>query len=536
MGPIDKLFVGMDIVDGVGKVKNTYKSSANNKYDNILGTKPIKTTNMLGMNNAVNGKINNQKREMLASENLDNMIKIAGIDDFLRGAKSKKDDFNKHKNNAKNKINGNVNDFKNKTGLNKVTKERISKVKSDIINGYNSFKNGVGADFNNASKEMNKSKKRIKNTVVNIANGRYSSGSSVAKANMAFARNNFKNGAKSFGKGLVKSTPAIAGIGGIGYGAYRAMKHFEDKKPVRDRNDLYPKAVGATIGGALAVNALIKKNPYKAFDIVSKSVGKVTKRIPENAIRSTGPVGGFFVDVAKGAKKETGKIVNEGVRKTKNKKIYKKASEELDFFLEKNAKVYNVKKFTKDVLKENVLKGGAESVFYFGVPSAISYAIGRDFRRGGTKIKKDGNHKNMNTIVIDVPLEKKALEVNISPKTENIIRRSADGIGRVFIPGAVSAVIGRNIMDNMKKVDDSNDEISVAINKELPKDKARVIIQTNNNNLNKKADEVTNNMIKASDIVDALHSENLNNLGKKKTPKSDIRLYRGIKKKGKMFS
>lgn len=535
MGTIDKVFAGMDVIDGVGKVKNTYKSSANTKYDKIMGTKPIKTTNMLGMNNAVNGKINNQKRQMLASEDLDGMYKMAGIDEFLKGLKSGKDNLNNKKNTAKNKVGAGVTGFKTKTGLDKVNKDNINKIKTNVSSKYNTFKDGVGNDFADAGFHMDRAKKRVGVTARSIANGKYSSASQRAKNNMKASVKHFKSGTRSFGKGLAKSSPAIAGIGATGYGAYKIMKHFEDKKPQHDRNDLYPKAVGATVGTALVANALVKKNPYKAFDVATKSIGKVGKRIPESVIKSTGPFGAFAVNVAKKVRKETGLIVN-GTKKKGPKKIYKKASEELDFFLEKNAKVHNLKDFTKDVLKQNVLKGGAESIFYFGVPSALSYAVGRDFRRGGTKINKADKNK-VNTIVIDVPIEKKAMDVNISPRMENIIRRSADGIGRVFIPGTVSAVVGRNIMDNMKKVDNDNNEIEIAMNRELPENKARVIIQTNGD-ITKKAsndEEQNNTSIKTSDIVDALHNQNLSQLGKKKLAKSNVRLYNGIRKKVKML-
>lgn len=535
MSAVNKLFVGMDVMDGVGKVKNTYKNSVNNKYDRIMGTQPIKTTNILGQNNAVNGKINYAKRESIASEELDEMYKVASLDDFLKGMRASKDKVTQGKNNVNGKINSGVNSFKNKTGINK---DNIKKVKRNVKKKYVSFVRGTRNDFRSAATNINAGKSELKRTLADISRSKYSSASTQARNQFKSSSASMKNGLKSFGKGMVKSTPAIAGMAGVGYGAYRTMKHFEDKKPVHERNDLYPKAVGVTLSGALAASAIVSKNPYRAFDVASKSMGKVFRRVPENMIKSTGPVGRYGVDVAKQVKKRTGEMLNQASKKSSKgaKKMYKRASDELDFFLEKNAKTYNLKQFSKSVLKDNVIKGGTESIFYFGVPSAISYAIGRDMRRGGTKLNK-GNKKPTSTVVIDIPLEKKAMDVNISPKVENIIRRSADGVGRVFIPGAVSAIVGRNIMDNMKKINDNNDDVSIALNKELPDNKARVIIQTpTHTGISKKAEiEENQGTMKTSDILNALHTENLNNLGLKKLNKSDVKLYNGVKKKKRMF-
>lgn len=523
MGILNKAFVGMDIVDGAGKVKNAYKSSSNNKYDNLMGTKPIKSSTYGGEINALNGRNTERKRQMLASEELGTMYKEAASGgQKLLGSQNGI--------NAREKV---------KKGIN-IKNNKAFKIVSEA---YKKNESKMNKNFTDASNNFKRSKHILKKSLGQVGAG----GTKVTDKNVL---NGVKIGAKqagkgalNVGKGALRSAPALAGMAGAGYGTYKLMDHFEKKKKPQERNDFYPKAMGAMVGGALLLNGTIRKNPYQAFNIAGKSIKKSVERIPKNAVKATGPVGKVVVDVAEKVKKGTKNIVDKMDQQSQKgtKHFTKKASEELDFFFEKSAAKYNVNAFAKSVLKENVLKGGAESLVYFGVPSVISYAIGRDFKKGGIKINK-GNRGNITTTVVDIPIEKKAATINMSSKTERLIRKGADGVGRIFIPGVASAIIGRNIMDNMKKIKDDN--LPPMINSEVPEGKARVIVQTNAkpseslNSLVKKANDETDthNIKTVSNIIEEMNHNIQKERGNNaKAVNRNVVLSQGLKKKKRML-
>lgn len=330
MNLMTKAFVGMDVVDGASKTKQAYNSAKSNKYDDIMGTKPIKTTNIGGQANAINGRNTAATRSLLASEELDNMCKQASIDNILRGAKSKSDSFSAKKNTAKSKVNS----TRGKVDFSKASK------------AYNKFTEGASKDLKIGANNIKAGKNEFNKVIKHIANGTYSSKSAQAKKGMKNAKFFAKGGAKYLGRGIVKSTPALAGMAGAGYGTYKLMDKFEQKKDPRERNDIYPKAVGATIGATMLANAMVKKNPYATLNVVGQSLKKSTTKIPKNAIKRSGPVGKFTVEVGEKVKKKTGKIVNN-LNKTKGSKHFtktgdgfnskkdfrkKNASEVLDFF------------------------------------------------------------------------------------------------------------------------------------------------------------------------------------------------------------
>lgn len=546
MNLLNKAFVGMDIVDGVGKTKQAYNSSSNNKYDNIMGTKPIKTTNMGGQANALNGRNTAMKRSVLASEELDNMCKIAGVDDFLKGMGKSKKTFDKSK--------ANINNNKNNIGKN--IKNNIGTAMNNAKDSYDRLSASTQKNISDGLTQIKRSGSTFKKVMSDVANnksdlkGVSSVKSAYNKSQLAMAKNQFKSGAKSLGKGALKSVPALAGIAGAGYGAYKLMDKFEQKKDPKERNDIYPKAVGAVVGGAMLANAIAKKNPYATLNVVGKSLKNTATKIPKNAIKRTGPIGEFAVGVGEKVKKgmeKTVKDVNKGSRKStksfiktgngfNSKKNFRKkqASETLDFFFEKQARQVNLGSFAKDVVKDNILRAGIESIPYYAAPAAFSYAVGRDFRKGGKKINKN---ENVNTTVVNVPIEKSAATVNIGSKTENFIRKGAEGIGRTIIPGIASMAIGRNIMDGMKKIDNGND-VSNIVSQDIPEGHARVIIQSN-----EKASDKINEMFKnassndrverVSDVLNKLNDDIQKERGNT-TAKNTVNLAQGIRKKQKM--
>lgn len=533
MGLINKAFVGMDVVDGIGKTKQAYNSAKSNKYDDIMGTKPIKTTNIGGYANAMNGKNTAAKRSLLASEEIDNMYKQASIDDILRGTKKKSDSFKTKKNAAKSKVNSQ----KIKDGFGKASK------------AYNDFAEGTSKDIKIGVNNLKAGKNEFSKVVKHIANGTYSSKSAQAKKGMNNAKFFAKGGAKHLGKGVLKSAPALAGMAGASYGAYKLMDKFEQKKDPKERNDIYPKAVGATIGGAMLANAIVNKDPYATLNVVGKSLKKSTTKIPRNAIKATGPVGKFTVEVGEKVKKRTEKMM-KGMDAKKGSKPFtktgdgfngkknfrkKNASEILDFFFEKQARQVNLGLFAKDVVKKNIVNAGLDSIPYFAAPAMISCAVGRDFRKGGKKIKND--NQNLNTTIIDVPIEKSAASINLSPKAENFIRKGAEGIGRTVVPGVLSMAIGRNIMDGMKKIDNDND-VSNIISQDIPKGHARVIVQSNGETPNeigkifKNASSI-DGVERVSDVLSKLNEVAQKERGNKAS-KNTARIAQGVKKQQRM--
>lgn len=530
MNLLSKAFIGMDVVDGVQKTKKAYNSSHDNKYDNIMGTKPIKTTNIGGQANALNGRNIAIKRNVLASEEVDAMYKQASSPKMLGSQNGV---------NPRNRKKINISDIKK------------SKAFKTVGDAYKNNEKSMINNFNNASSDFKRSKRVLGKTLKQVGSGAAHISDSNIKNGLKAGAKIAGKGAANFGKGVMRATPALAGMAGIGYGTYKLMDKFEKKKDPRERNDLYPKAIGAVVGGAMLANAVAKKNPYATFNIVGKSVKNTVSKIPKNAIKRTGPLGQFAVTVGEKVKDKTGNIADGLAKKSKNntktftktgngyntKKNFRKkqASEMLDFFFEKQARQVNLGQFAKSVLNENVLKAGIESIPYYAAPAALTYAMGRDFRKGGQKINKN---RDIKTTVVNIPIEKKAATVNIGPNTEKFIRKGAEGIGRTFVPGLVSMAVGRNIMDGMKKINNTNN-IDNIISQDVPKDKARIIIQAD-----KKTSDKINEMFKnasnhelesVSDVLSTLNADAQKSKGNKsKAIYGNVKLAQGIRKKQRM--
>lgn len=418
MGIMNKALIGMDVINGVGKSKNTFKDSANNKYDNVMNT----STPQL---------MQPKPKTIQASEFIDEM--------FLEKTAINKQDFVKYKN---------------------VIQKHIKDIpkKVDRLDRFNNI-------------EIKKMKRAVKNKKIGKA---------------------LKHGARA---GAI-TIPAVAGMAGTAIGAGKAVKHFEDKKPIEERSDLFPKAVSAGVGGALAFNSITNRSALHPLKMSSKLVKGALSKIPRNAVKRSGKVGNAAVNVYDNSKdkinkffsamdKEKKKAAAEAsaemrykrakAKKAKNKGGIPKTSSEIDIMyeLEKNAK-YD---FAKKVFKENFLRAGVESIPYNLAPAVASVALGRDLKRGGTKIEPSST--DVKTTIIDIPSEQlqdiTKKQATVNENTKRFIERSAEGLGRAVFPAATSAFLGKNIMNNMENLKDKNNKLNTLSS---PKEgMTRIIIQ-----------------------------------------------------------
>ena len=89
MGPLDKVFVAGEVVDGVNSMAKELKPLDASKYDKILGNKIIKTPNVNGNLNASNKIIKTPN----VNGNLNASNKIKKIASELKEVKEKKDNL-----------------------------------------------------------------------------------------------------------------------------------------------------------------------------------------------------------------------------------------------------------------------------------------------------------------------------------------------------------------------------------------------------------------------------------------------------------
>lgn len=235
-GIINKVFGAMEVVDGAKKVKKEF-NNAENKYDAKLGV----STNHL-------------KPPKLASEELDELLKIAGVGQ--RGFKS------------------------------------LSRAAgSTITDGAKAVKKGIGAadkfTMDNASK-----------AVASMKGG------------------DIKQGLKSGAKALPGLAAGAAGIVGAGKLATKAIDHF-DKRP-SEENKLESKVIGAGLSTALALSAMTNRSLAKPLAVASKASRNKVLMHPIDKYKASSPTAKTVIEGGQNAIKGVNKALNSAIGKDKS--------------------------------------------------------------------------------------------------------------------------------------------------------------------------------------------------------------------------
>ncbi|MGL5715933.1 MAG: hypothetical protein ACRCX2_23155 [Paraclostridium sp.] len=443
---INKVFLGMEAVDGAKKVNSTYKDSNANKYDSILNTSIKKPDHTMGQANAVVSN-NNFKS---ASDFIDELEKTARF----TGKDVKKVIRDMDMKNTQN-IKDAVSHAKNK----KIGDSLKSAGKAVLPTaGAVGLAGGAGVATSKGLEKLDSSKDRDKDTITPKLIGGALTG--------ALILNGVKN--KSMLHPVSKSI--------------EIAKEEVMKQPFRIVERTGPV-------GKFATNTL--KSVGKKGREIGKSANKERESIARNILkREHGNMNPSKEDISSFLKKtkDFDKKYNNPTNKTKgsfkgkgssNNQVAKpqtkeqKPSSVIDTLSDLRKKVHNYadepvkkkvtngiskeasnKEFAKKVFKDHFLKSGLESIPYYAAPAALGYALSTDlskgFKKPGSDKKKDGKEKTAGFLN---PGKKAKLE----HATERAIERAADGLGRTVFPATVTAATGRNIMKSFDKVNHNDD-------------------------------------------------------------------------------
>lgn len=315
---VNKVFAGMEVVDGTKRVKKTYNDSFENKYDNILGTTMTKGPKVMGINNA---SLSNPKyassHELV--ENTYDLIKEASI----------------------------------KRKLKPLNKARVKAW--DFI---------VDADKKNTAHLSNAAKsiknKDIKGALKHSANASKFTAPALATTALAGAGTTklLSDLDKSPEYDKNKLLPVVVGTGVAGSMIANSINNKNFTKSVKLIGDVARDAMHKQPGNMIDKTGPVGQFARKTYSSVVKKSHKTAK--DADKIRQES----FSKHM---------KTVNKAYNKNGKNKSFNK--------MKKHASTQNTE-FAKRVFKENFLKNGLESIPYYAAPAALSYAMSRDMRNG----------------------------------------------------------------------------------------------------------------------------------------------------------
>jgi len=222
--------------------------------------------------------------------------------------------------------------------------------------------------------------------------------------------------------------PALLGMMGAGVATTKTMKRFDKERS--PEKDLEYNTIGTGISAGLILNALSHKKVLKPAGVMASIAGDKMMKYPLRVVKNNSKAGKVVVDVAA--------QVNKGLKRKK------KASDEL-LDLEKLASFDA--EYGKKLLNEHFLQKGKESIPYYVAPAALSFALGRNLRRGFEKEPKKKDDPE------------KVAGFKMSPKVEGEVKmnleKGVEGLGRTIFPAALMAATGRDITNSFGRLEDS---------------------------------------------------------------------------------
>lgn len=450
---IGTVFGAMEVADGVKNTAKAYKDNTN-KYDDIMGTKLVKTPKKMGIQNAVLSGNNK-----LASQTLDTLYKEAGFKDgiskitpkikkVIPKAKQVLDNFDA--NNTKHLI-ATKDAFKNKEllrGLGHAGKA----VPGTALGAGLIVGSGVGTA--KLLKHLDKSNDPKNNIEYNTIGGAISAGMALdalankrmlapaSKALGLLARNSTKVPGN-----IVKKTPAGQVFNMAGQGlkatATQANKMNNDINFIGSNLD---KLINAGKSFDEAKNLILERQ----LNNVKAQNWQLSKTDPEKFK----------------ALLESRKVELEQVFNTVSDLINKKASERLDDI----CKVAGIKTdYMRHVVKDRFFKPGLESLPYYAGTAMIGLAVDQNMKKRQRDIElykayQEAMKKKEQSNPANTPQEKVASANTVffkNPKVDAITRQSiesaVEGVGRMAIPLAVSTLIGRDLTNSFRKINRKDD-------------------------------------------------------------------------------
>jgi hypothetical protein len=352
---------------------------------------------------------------------------------------------------------------------------------------------------------------------------------------------------------------------------FRALTDYPNQeinlREIRENGDnqkINPYALaGGSVLGAAALQALLMKDPKAPIQSISRGTNLFIHKLPKKVLGKNKNAKNMIDIIRTGTKPyqkrgtkngaktfNESKVFNEAAQKNVKPDIdtlveaEKEASQLIDELFYKQAnlqtKVEEVAASPKmqkarRMIRDDFFRSGIESVPYYAAPAALGYVTGKN-------LSHPEDDPNVTRVIVDVPLEnlqdkmsKKAAEAateigqaianaktDMSWKewaTEQLPKRTIQGLGRAVFPAIVIGVTGRNIKGRLEKLE-KNDK-----NGDGVKDgTARITIETKPPVIKKASEELDVLCKEASsaltDTVEKLKSIDLSEQTKKELQKT----------------
>lgn len=463
---LNTIFAGMEAVDGVKKMKDTYQNkSVTNKYDNLMGTSIVKAPKVMGAQNAIIGGKNK-----MAAQELDEIYKQAKLDVAGTakkvGQKLSKVDIG----GTAKKMSEAVSNFDTKNTQHikdTISHAKNKKVMETIRSGLKAVPGtalgagliaGAGVGTAKGLKKLDKRDNPQSNAEYN-AMGAALSGALAAKA-------------LSSGRML---KPITTGLGIAGKSLTKIPGQQIKKTPG-----------GAALAGGLHQAAkdsvAIQKSKEMAQKGVSYAGSQIEQLMGKNQGLNSAQAAKLFKD------QQMKKVLSDNWGKPKEviDEITKARGVELDDFISKAMDIMSKKASTEidcmykiagaktdylgDVVKKKFFKSGLESLPYYAGTAALGYMVDRGVNKKIEDDKlikaRDAYMKKKQIAEIPENTEKVANAADAvffkNPKINAVFKQSlesaVEGVGRSVMPTVATAITGRNIANSFRKLDRTNEE------------------------------------------------------------------------------
>ena len=449
---VNAVFGAMEAVDGAKKVGKAYNNTEN-KYDDLMGTKLVKAPKTMGGQNAlVSGKPAMARKT--ASEQLDYLYKEAGAKDFIKGVapkvkqaipkiKDAVDSFDAK--NTEHLVNA-AKAFKNKQVMSGL-QHAASAAPGTLLGAGMIAGSGIGTA--KLLKKLDGRDNPQNNIEYNTIGGAISAGMAL----------------NALGSGRMLA-PASKALGLLASHATKVPVNVVRNTPAGKAINIVGQGVKASAAQANKINKDISFIGSNVDALMKKgaSFEQAKKQIIDKQIQ-----------VLKNQNWQLGKTNPDQLQKLINTRmgelshafdtvqgLIKKASSQLDDL----CKVAGVKTdYLQGVIKNKFFKPGLESLPYYAGPAMIGLMVDKKVER---KLKDAELYKAHQEYLKNKenqpqnPQEKVASAGTVflkNPGADRILRQSlesaVEGVGRMAVPLAASAVIGRDITNSLKKMDRS---------------------------------------------------------------------------------
>ena len=450
---VNAVFGAMEAVDGAKKVGKAYNNTEN-KYDDLMGTKLVKAPKTMGGQNAlVSGKPDMAKK--IASEELDYLYKEAGAKDFIKGVAPKVKE-------AIPKIKGAVDSFDAKNTEHLVNAAKAFKNKQ-VVSGLQHAASaapgtllgagmiaGSGIGTAKLLKKLDGRDNPQNNIEYNTIGGAISAGMAL----------------NALGSGRMLA-PASKALGILANHAVKVPANVAKNTPAGKAINIVGQGVKASATQANKINKDISFIGSNVDALMNKGVSfeQAKKQIIDRQIQN---IKNQNWQLGKTNPDQLQKLINTRMGELSHafdavQGLMKKASSQLDDL----CKVAGAKTdYLQGVIKNKFFKSGLESLPYYAGTAVIGRMVDKKVER---KLKDAVLYKAHKEYLKGKenqpqnPQEKIASTGTVflkNPGADKILRQSiesaVEGVGRMALPLAASAVIGRDITNSLKKMDRSS--------------------------------------------------------------------------------